>query len=736
MSKHNTIVRSDPYRWKAAGAWKRASQWRKWENVGLDPTLDLTDLVLNWTSGSAVDLQARGTPKGDPGTDKGAVTGIELERTIEGASTLTITLRDPNQRLFSEWARRMRPTVQTRRQRRTPVEVDEGWDPILAPNLLGRAMEVHLDGAVFRLVGVSYQHQNEEATLTFEDRIVYLLRRKRGERRASRAKVTRAQFILSLLREVDLTKPPFVCPELTVKQPIDKADQADQAVRALPRASTRALRMIPLNGGGTLPPAQARADTGAGLPGGGHTGTDSGSNTTTGTDLTVKGRKATPQQTRTGQQVLDACSQAGDNPRATKACVCACIVESEMQNLSGGDRDSRGVLQVRDSTAAPMGIDNRNVTETVTAFLKRGFWGKGGAISIARKNPGMTVGKIAQNTQGSAYPDRYDQVAAEAQKWLDAYGGGDLGATSEGGSYRKSYQYAREKDEDSWTAIQRLADEVAWRFFVVGEAVYFMSEQQLYRRRPRYEITADSDLLIDLQYDVDWGKPASECTATVALDRWGAPPGAVMLLSGFGPPDGRWLVASIRRDWFSPTAELTLKQPGKQKLEPAAERAQRAATATQNGNGAAADGSASGRVYNEAKAISDRALPYIWGGGHASTGRADAGTNTPSKNSGPPPGFDCSGYVCACLAAGGLGFKPGDAAMASGALMSWGESGPGERVTVWANAGHTFIEFTGMGAGKFADTGRNAAPPADRGPRLRKGTRSTAGFTARHWNGT
>lgn len=705
-----TVVTRDPYRYQAK-SWRTNRQWAKWENVGLDPTLDLRDLVLNWTDSRVIDLEARG-----------AITSIELERTIEGASTLTIVLRDPNQRLFSQWAKRMRPKQPTGRQQRRPVEVDEGWDPIMSPDLIGRAMQVELDGAVFRLVGAAYQHQTEETTLTFEDRIVYLLRRKRGERRASRAKVTRAQFILSLLREVKLTKPPFVCPDLSVRQPIDNPDTGSSSQRALPRASTQALRSTDTNTA-TSTPSEA---TGSGIA--------------ANADLTVKGAKATGQQIRVGQQVLDTCSQIGADPRPTKACVCACMVESQMQNLDGGDRDSRGVLQVRDSTAQPMGINNRDVAECVAAFLRRGFWGKGGAIAIARKNPDMTVGTVAQNTQGSAYPSRYDQVAGEAQKWIDAYGGGNLGAGTgdTGGSYTKSYQFAREADENSWDAIQRIAGEVNWRFFVVGEAVYYMSEDALYRRRPRYEITAQSDLLIDLQYDVDWGKPLSEATLVVALDRWGAPPGAVMLLSGFGPPDGRWLITDVRRDWFSPTAEVTIKQPGKQKLEPAAERVQRSAAATSNGTttAASADSSASGRVYAEAKRISDQKLPYIWGGGHARTGTPDAGTNTPSKNSGPPPGYDCSGYVCACLAAGGLGFKPGQPAMASGALMSWGQAGKGERVTVWANGGHTFIEFTGLGNGRFADTGRNAAPPADRGPRLRTGTRSTDSFVARHWPGT
>ncbi|HKE77410.1 MAG TPA: hypothetical protein VKB57_27570 [Acidimicrobiales bacterium] len=712
------VVR-DPYRFKASD-WKTAKQWRRWENVGLDPTLDLTDLVLNWTDRRVTDLEARG-----------AITSIELERTIEGASTLTIVLRDPDARLFSTWAGRMRPRVRPLRERREPAEVDEGWEPLLGPELIGKAMQVTLDGAVFRLVGVQYNHADQEVTLTFEDRIVYLLRRKRGERRASRAKVTRAQFVLSLLREIKLIRPPFVCPQLTTRQAIDRPDTGSSSQRAAPRASTQALRMTASDGGTTA----AAADT------------ETTSGFAAGANLTVKGKPASAAQRGRMEGILSEAQRLGCSANVMAACLACATQESVMgEQVSQTGNDDVGIMQQgRNWIPASDVMDPRLVTN---AFLLSGTpqaKGKGTAPGWLKKHGSLKAmpGGFEAAIKGvQVSVGGYGAWQAESERAVKAWGGApsaESDAAAGGGEYVKSYQFAREPDEDSWTAIQRLAEEVGWRCFIVGEAVYFMSEEQLYRRRPRYEITARSDLLLDLRYDVDWGKSLSEATLTVALDRWGAPPGAVMLLSGFGPPDGRWLVTSVRRDWFEPTAEVTIKQPGKQKLEPASERTQRSTAAVGAGgtvdDGTAADSSATGRCYAEAKAISDRGLPYIWGGGHARCGTADAGTNTPSKNSGPPPGFDCSGYVCAILAAGRLGFTPGQPAMASGGLMTWGQPGKGERLTVYANPGHTFIEFTGMGSGKFADTGRNAAPPADRGPRLRSGTRSTDGFTVRHWPG-
>ena len=82
--------------------------------------------------------------------------------------------------------------------------------------------------------------------------------------------------------------------------------------------------------------------------------------------------------------------------------------------------------------------------------------------------------------------------------------------------------------------MQRLASEVGWRLFVVGNSVYFMSEEQLYARRPRYELRPDNPSVLDLAYDVDWGKATSEATMTVALERWGAPPGSVVILKDWG----------------------------------------------------------------------------------------------------------------------------------------------------------------------------------------------------------
>jgi cell wall-associated NlpC family hydrolase len=70
-------------------------------------------------------------------------------------------------------------------------------------------------------------------------------------------------------------------------------------------------------------------------------------------------------------------------------------------------------------------------------------------------------------------------------------------------------------------------------------------------------------------------------------------------------------------------------------------------------------------------------LPYRWGGGHATY---------------EDTAYDCSGSISFVFGAAHLLTGP----LVSGALASWGASGPGKWITVFANAGHTFMYVAGL----------------------------------------
>jgi peptidoglycan hydrolase CwlO-like protein len=136
----------------------------------------------------------------------------------------------------------------------------------------------------------------------------------------------------------------------------------------------------------------------------------------------------------------------------------------------------------------------------------------------------------------------------------------------------------------------------------------------------------------------------------------------------------------------------------------AARQAAGAVTATQQAPAPTGGGGGDvvGRVVAAANQIAT--TPYVWGGGHG----------------GASGGYDCSGSISYALAAGGLLSSPLD----STGFMSWGEPGPGRRITVYANAGHAFMIVDGRRYDTSALSGG--------GTRWTSSMRSTAGFVARH----
>jgi len=99
--------------------------------------------------------------------------------------------------------------------------------------------------------------------------------------------------------------------------------------------------------------------------------------------------------------------------------------------------------------------------------------------------------------------------------------------------------------------------------------------------------------------------------------------------------------------------------------------------------------------------------PYIWGGGHGSFESS---------------GYDCSGAVSFALHGGGLLESPLD----STGLETWGEAGPGQWITVYANAEHAWMIIAGLAFDTVGGPGpRWHSSPVD----------SPEGFIARHPSG-
>ncbi|HUH80989.1 MAG TPA: hypothetical protein VLZ06_06645 [Solirubrobacteraceae bacterium] len=113
------------------------------------------------------------------------------------------------------------------------------------------------------------------------------------------------------------------------------------------------------------------------------------------------------------------------------------------------------------------------------------------------------------------------------------------------------------------------------------------------------------------------------------------------------------------------------------------------------------------KVIAGANEIAD--FPYVFGGGHGSF---------------VDHAYDCSGSVSYALAAGGLLSSP----EVSGELEHWGTAGPGRYITVFANAGHTYMYVDGI----LYDTAGRSGVYASR---WLVGATDNSGYVARHWPG-
>lgn len=290
---------------------------------------------------------------------------------------------------------------------------------------------------------------------------------------------------------------------------------------------------------------------------------------------------------------------------------------------------------------------------------------------------------------------------------------------AEAGVRIEPYEFTRGQPgqpEDSWTAMQRLAEEVGWRCFMVAGVCWFISDKALMALGPAMVISEDTAGIDDIDFDHDVGLPTAEARLTCQAERWAAPPGSVVEVTKLGPANGRWLVSDIGRYLSSVMTDITLTRRQPTLPEPASSSASSA-----SGEQGLVDGVpvSIAQAYARAETINGFHGGYVRGGGHGGFGN------------GP---YDCSGGVSDVLHAGGMLSTP----MATGALMGWGQAGQGRYMTVWVkdtpgspfSGSHTFIEFA-VGRQRWFEAGGTRGAPTGW-----RSSKSTAGFTARHWPGT
>lgn len=349
------------------------------------------------------------------------------------------------------------------------------------------------------------------------------------------------------------------------------------------RAKLIAMAMRSVGTPASLTAAERKANREKGMNLSGRGGTAKGKTA----QITVKGVKADSEQLAVIQTAARAADALSAPALAELALFEALVAESTCRNLAGGDRDSRGALQVRDSTAAPIHLNNRDTEACCRWFLLHGFWGKGGAIALAKAHPDWDPGRIAQEVQGSGVPAGYEPWHAEAVKMMQAFGASGsldpLANTSKDTAepYAVSYQFKRlgreeatdNRDEDSWTCMRRLADEVNWRLWEEAGSIYFMTDDRILKSSVEMTVEPMQDGVYSLTGKDSNRRDHQEVTIECDARLWQAGIATVVELYGWGDPmDGRWIVSSISRPslWEAHTT-ITLQRREAALLEPAHE---------------------------------------------------------------------------------------------------------------------------------------------------------------------
>lgn len=461
-----------------------------------------------------------------------ALRDVQVERSITGASRVTITLLDPDMDLLAsdlfQHSVEVGIVLDRRRQRLGAAQAGvtvEDDDPLR-----------------FRLERWS----SPDRTLGLEcvDREVALLKAYDDPRHASRRNVTRAEFAQMLVREVKGERIPFWSPELHAKQPIRREKDRQ-------------------------PTSREEAERKRGL--------------SKSDRVKVKGSIASAAQLRVLEAVIETGASMEGVTKSLLIMGVMCVTqESGAANL--GDRTVQGPSGpqvIRGAFQQSLTIGGKRTNWPASRDVARdarGFFRALLPVYRRYSGTGKSFGELIDRVQGAGTPGAYDHWHDEATVTVNEWSGG-TGFTSTGGTrYVKRYQFRRGEPgqrENSWDAMQRLAEEVRWRCFVDRGVVFFVSDDYLRQGRVRLRITrGDLPPGIDVVRigDVDAARRAATAEIDAFIGQWLPPLGGMVELEDYGVASGRYLIEGTSGSLLSPKWTVTLTRPLSALKEPAAER--------------------------------------------------------------------------------------------------------------------------------------------------------------------
>lgn len=429
----------------------------------------------------------------------------------------------------------------------TIVVHDPDWD-LLNMGVLDKPIDIN-PGNIPRLIyrRDSFEVSGDDITITFVTRNAAFMSYKHRPKKANRKNTTRAEFLLSLTKEVTDAKIPFVCPQLHVKQRVGRTEFPNETARRKGREH-------------------------------GFTASDK---------ITVKNSPATPIQRRTIEKVI----LAGEDLKMPGLVIVSAVMCITQESTAGagttGNPPYVGAFQQNHGDGWPgTGDAYKDAKGNGKIGVKQGGY-YGYAYGIWKAHGGdMDLGLLVATTQGvigstnplnNGYAQSTNRWRGEAQHAVNAFGGIDVsdpGSSTHAVEFKQKYEFMvgppdGDRNENYLAASYRLADEVQWSAFWVRDALHFISEEDLFKSKPQSNFRRYSLGIENVSFGWDTQQRLNPMTISVRMENWVCPLGTVIHFEEGGPAEGRWLVTNIRRSMFDELGEITLSKPMREKMEPA-----------------------------------------------------------------------------------------------------------------------------------------------------------------------
>jgi hypothetical protein len=432
---------------------------------------------------------------------RASVLSADMELSIEGAHQFTMVIYDPERHLWRSGA-------------------------------LDYAINIEINDWWWRLA--RRRKDGDNITLTFEPRVISWLRSEKGRKKARRGKITRAEFIRSLVMGMHRSTVKFKVSELHKKQDKVKTDKAKD------RSDKRDTR-------GRREDRKPGFDAGYRIP-------------------NIDGPGNLSQyQTNMAERVLDVGYDMGGRRKVLVMAMCTIYQESRFKTSATNNVGAGhfGLLQ-QDPRYWPATRDPETDSKPFFKAL----------IAADKANPNGDMNTVIQAVQ-NAGPGEQEWATwrTQAEDIVDHYmGGGGSSSTTRTITKVKPYEFRVKHGENWYKTSMRLAQEVRWRLWTIRDTFHYHAEEDLFRQKALYEVEEGKDGIDWIDYDADARRDAEEAAVTCRMRMWPAAIGTVVKVKdNGGPAEGRYLVVSMRRSLFSQDGTITLRKPIKSLPEPANE---------------------------------------------------------------------------------------------------------------------------------------------------------------------